>query len=131
MGGAAASSLYNYGSLKGDDNGPNACNTNHGDDIVGCLQLKQKFGSGDEDAGTQILHSMCMSCCCDSPVSSNTQQTARSQHPGGVNMAFADGSTHFITDFVNVTPSAESGGLSVWDRLIGSRDGWAVNASEY
>ena len=32
------------------------------------------------------------------------QQTARSMHAGGVNACFADGSVHWISDYIQVLP---------------------------
>jgi prepilin-type processing-associated H-X9-DG protein len=42
--------------------------------------------------------------------------TASSRHNGGVNLVFADGSTHFVSDSID---------LVVW-RALGSRDGEEV-----
>lgn len=47
--------------------------------------------------------------------------TASSRHPGGVNIACVDGSTHFITDNVDIT---------AWSAL-GSRNGAETVASEF
>jgi prepilin-type N-terminal cleavage/methylation domain-containing protein/prepilin-type processing-associated H-X9-DG protein len=53
---------------------------------------------------------------------SRIMTTANSMHPGGVNVAFADGSVKFIKDSVN---------LAAW-RAIGTRDGQeVVSATDY
>ena len=51
-------------------------------------------------------------------------QTARSYHAGGVNGLMADGSVHFFSDSVGVTP-IQSGSVSVWNAL-GTRAGGEV-----
>jgi hypothetical protein len=46
-------------------------------------------------------------------------------HVGGVFVGMADGSVHWISDFIQVRPSSTSN-PSVWDRLMLSRDGFPV-----
>ena len=52
---------------------------------------------------------------CQTGVSSDTGtfSAARSAHPGGVNVAMADGSVHFVTDSIDI---------NVW-RSVGTRSG--------
>ena len=73
------------------------------------------------------LTAMGMSC---SPTNyPNWQQTARSLHPGGVNTCFADGSVHFISDFIQL--GTGPGNLGVWDKLNLSYDGQPIDAGSY
>ena len=58
-------------------------------------------------------------------------------HPGGVNVCFADGSVHFISDFIQLgnntsgvfPPTAAM--LGVWDKLNLSCDGLPIDTSSY
>lgn len=54
-------------------------------------------------------------------------------HEGGVNTCFADGSIHWISDFINVAGNynANPPVYSVWDRLILSADGQPVPGNAY
>jgi prepilin-type processing-associated H-X9-DG protein/prepilin-type N-terminal cleavage/methylation domain-containing protein len=56
---------------------------------------------------------------CQGLTASNVVQSARSYHPGGANFAFADGSTRFISDNVNVATyqalGTRAGGEAVSD----------------
>jgi prepilin-type N-terminal cleavage/methylation domain-containing protein/prepilin-type processing-associated H-X9-DG protein len=59
----------------------------------------------------------------------------RSQHPGGVNFLFGDGSVHFIKDSINVVagvnPATNTLGLGVY-RALGTRgNGEIVDSSSY
>ena len=60
----------------------------------------------------------------------NIQQTARSLHPGGVFACLADGSVHWISDFIQAKPSSAAN-LSVWDRLNASADGQPISAEAF
>jgi hypothetical protein len=59
----------------------------------------------------------------------NVQQTARSMHPCGVNVCLCDGSVRFISDFIELGTSATN--LGVWDKLILSNDGQAIDQSKF
>jgi type II secretory pathway pseudopilin PulG len=114
MGCAGASGLFWHG-FEGDDNGPNffAPGSPDDDDIKGCNLLPK----------TQQVQNR-MTCCDGCP---SWQQTMRSLHQGGVYTVFADGSVHFISDFINT--SGEWGGTpAVWDYLIASGDGNVLSA---
>ena len=100
------------------DGGPN-CSQPQADNTMNCSQFTAALGSG-------ALMEEGMSCW----DSDNNQQTARSMHPGGVNTCFADGSIHWISDFIQVSPSSVRN-LSVWDRLMASADGMPIDASSY
>lgn len=52
-------------------------------------------------------------CCDGGPSASSGKYTARSLHPGGVNLVLADGSGRFVSDAID---------LKVW-RALGTRDG--------
>jgi hypothetical protein len=59
----------------------------------------------------------------------NNQATTRSAHFGGVNLGMADGSAHFVSNDIDVTPPNAPPILvktrrwgSTWDRLIASAD---------
>jgi prepilin-type N-terminal cleavage/methylation domain-containing protein len=115
MGGAAASCLARFGS-GGDDNGPNFCGL-YADDVLG----------GDKfmyDPAEVQMECMTMGSYC------SWQQTVRSMHPDGVNIAMADASVHFVSNYIET--SGEWGDpdrtlWAVWDRLILSADGLPVD----
>jgi len=118
MGGAGSSIVAWYGS-NGDDNGPNCCVWDAGgDDIRG----SDSFRGTDSDQD-------CMTAC-ECP---DWQATFRSLHPNGVNVAMADASVHFFSDYIQTSGKWGDGGLTlwaVWDRLICSRDGREVDAKK-
>ncbi len=120
MSGACPSALWAHGFIS-DANGPNS-NLPQADDMLSCQDLWNEFGND----GTKVAAEG-MSCAPGNK--SNWQQTARSMHSGGVNVAFADGSVHFISDFVD--HSGDINNLSVWDRLNASCDGQPVSAASY
>lgn len=114
MGTAGASALVwcGYG---GDANGPNPCNDNS-DDIENGNQLNYAN-----------LKKECMTVWRPCP---SYQAAPRSRHAsGGVVVAFADGSVHFISNYIDVGSGPWSGCCSVWDRLILSNDGLPVDSS--
>jgi prepilin-type N-terminal cleavage/methylation domain-containing protein len=119
LGNAGASSMWAHGGSFGDDYGPN-CLEVRADDIPNCQQIQEGFG------GEEALAAKGMGCCrLYSFVTSVGQGTARSMHPGGVFVSMADGSVRWITDMIQVLPSA-AGAFSVWDRLMLSADGQPV-----
>ena len=114
--GASLLAWHGYG---GNDNGPNACNE-AADDFVECLEVQ--FSVGIPKTITE-----CMTCWPGGVNGGiNQQQTARSKHPGGVLIALADGSVHFIDNTIN-TGGPWAPCCSVWDRLIASQDGLPVD----
>ena len=119
MSGACPSSLWAHG-YGGDDNGPN-CTQPRADDVTACTDIESAVG------GQQALVAMNMACSDGNWP--NWQQTARSFHAGGVNMAFCDGSVHFISDLVELGTSSTS--LGVWDELNLSNDGFAIDNAKY
>jgi prepilin-type processing-associated H-X9-DG protein len=75
-----------------------------------------------------------MGMACDKSSSANRQQTARSLHTSGANVCFADGSVHFISDFVELGSDSASDNppnLGVWDKLNLSCDGQPLDASKF
>jgi prepilin-type N-terminal cleavage/methylation domain-containing protein len=115
MGGAGSSMVAMYGA-GGDDNGPNAC-MQAADDIWGGTS----FQYDDAEMNRECM-SMCTTCL-------NYQATTRSLHPGGVNIALADASIHFISNYIETENAAwdQRTLWAVWDRLILSADGLAVD----
>lgn len=120
LSGACPSGLAWYGGVSGDAYGPN-CPVFSGDDMRNCSQLRAAFGDGSfwQDQGNFLAKAGMPCSGVDAP---DWQQTARSLHQNGVFVCFADGSVHWISDFVNVLPSSAAA-LSVWDRLVAAADG--------
>jgi prepilin-type N-terminal cleavage/methylation domain-containing protein len=119
MGCAGASAIYQQGA-GGDANGPNACNDSS-DDLKDCGYLK------GTSPGNATLLDRCMGC---HAASSNNQATTRSVHQGGVFVTFADGSVHFISDFIQLGTNVGDD-MAVWDRLNAARDGLVISAEAY
>ncbi len=127
MSGACASALWAHGSW-GDDNGPNG-NQPAADDVIACTDIQNALGGSN---GVAVLQKMRMAC--SSGNWPNWQQTARSMHAGGVNIALADGSVRWINDYIDISSgniSASPPTFSVWDRLNLSKDGQPLNGSMY
>jgi prepilin-type N-terminal cleavage/methylation domain-containing protein/prepilin-type processing-associated H-X9-DG protein len=125
----SSSALWAEGSV-GNDNGPNST-LSGGDTIPSCTPVQSALG------GAAKLNSIGMACS----TGNLTQQTARSMHPGGVNVCFADGSVHFIPDSIElgqsnqgaaVIPSSPtSAKLGVWDKLLLSNDGFPIPGTAF
>ena len=120
MGGPGSSALWAHGGIYGDDYGPN-CPQDYSDDVMDCNLIQVAFG----DAAS--LAAAGMGCYANS---GNAEQTARSMHSGGVNAGFADGSVHWISDFIDAYPSSH-GALSTWDRLMASADGLPLVGGDF
>jgi prepilin-type N-terminal cleavage/methylation domain-containing protein/prepilin-type processing-associated H-X9-DG protein len=120
-----SSALWAHGGILGDDYGPNSAVVSS-DDVVACSDIRAAFNApSDTDSGL-VTEGM----PCYQGVMTNIQQTARSMHVGGVNTCFADGSVHWISDYIQAYPSSPTS-LSVWDRLMCSADGMPVSGGEY
>jgi prepilin-type N-terminal cleavage/methylation domain-containing protein len=119
-----ASALWGHGGLMGDGNGPNATGIG-GDNLPGCNTIFASFGCSAWN-NCPALAKEGMTCY---PAQHN-QQSARSMHTGGVFVALADGSVHFISNFIDIDGDLNSD-PSVWDRLNTAADGYALDASSY
>lgn len=113
LGAAGSSSLWAHGGISGDDYGPN-CSEPYADDTFNCDQMTRASG------GVEALVRLNMGCC-EHPPGEAGQGTSRSMHRGGIFAAMADGSVHWIDDYIDVLPSSPEL-LSVWDRLMLSGD---------
>jgi len=114
-----SSSLWWHGGIDGDAYGPN-CKEPLADDVLTCAEVRAEAGSA------RVNQEM---PCYPAPVFS-VQQAARSTHMSGVYVCMADGSMRWISDFVQSRPSTAAN-LSVWDRLMVSRDGQVLSATDY
>ena len=101
-------------------NGPND-RSDESDDILGCLEILAELGSG----GRRVMIDEGMTCRLNR--SKFGQAGARSQHVGGIYVAFADGSIHFIEDSIETSARC----CSAWDKLILSADSEVQDASEF
>jgi prepilin-type processing-associated H-X9-DG protein len=106
----------------GDDNGPNCCDP-YADNIWGLSAIQN---AGNVDAVT----AECMAGPAGGSLDRTSDEaTQRSLHPRGVNVVMADGSVHFISDFIETT-GAWGGIGAVWDWLITSADGRVVDGKK-
>jgi prepilin-type N-terminal cleavage/methylation domain-containing protein len=119
LSGACPSGLAEYGGVSGDGYGPN-CPVFSSDDMRNCSQLRAALGDNSfwQNKGNFLAKEGMPCSGVDAP---DSQHTARSLHQNGVFVCFADGSVHWISDFVNVLPSSVAA-LSVWDRLVAAAD---------
>lgn len=129
LGGAGPSAVAGCGFIGGSDKGPNACKDTDSDLVEHCTSTLTK----------DQMKKIKMGCTTGS---GNLRATFRSQHTGGVNVVFADGSVHWIADAIdtnstNVTESASglssinnATSLSLWDRLMLSSDGKSVSLKD-
>jgi hypothetical protein len=119
LGGPSSSSLWAHGT----DNaiGPNAC-LEGSDSISGCARIER-------DVGKETTLAECMAC----DDIGNVQGGVRSMHVGGAFVGFADGSVHFISDFIDKGTQWEPDPAEyrTWQRLNASGDGQVVDAAEY
>ncbi len=115
--GQISSSITWAHGVNGDDYGPNNSRA-RSDDILGCAKLHDAVGSE-----TLINENM----PCVSYLDNNTNATARSQHHGGVNVLFLDGTARFISEQIDPglwhvihsrdTPKAVFEGMPIEKRL--------------
>ncbi|HKD35590.1 MAG TPA: DUF1559 domain-containing protein [Pirellulales bacterium] len=129
----SSTALWCHGYIQ-DDDGPN-CPNPAADDMRTCSDVQNAFGgSGGGSKGEKALIRLGMPCW--SGNNPDTQQTARSMHPAGVNMCLCDGSVHFISDFIDLGTNALNGGvapkcLGVWDKLNLSNDGLQLSKNAF
>jgi len=115
--GLPGSSMLMMHGYAGDASGPNPCNV-ESDDIEGCGSLM----SGDP--GAAALQSECMTCW---QTSNSYQAATRSRHPGGVMVATADASVHFVSNSVD---KGNGSTFAVWDRFCTANDGIAIDMTK-
>ncbi len=99
-------------------NGPN-CMLWNGDDTPTCNNIG--FDS------TEMLR---LKMPCQGHVAYHNQQAARSMHSGGVHTCFADGSTHWISENIQLSKDGTYQGC-VWDCLNLSSDGRSFSQDSY
>lgn len=105
-----------------DVNAINACEGGE-DDVLGASNIISEIGEG-------TLRAECMYPFAGG-FDFSAQSTVRGVHVGGVNVAMADGSVHFISDFID---AGEQGSgvdcreapMGVWQRINSSHDGFTV-----
>jgi len=127
MGMAGASSVWAHST--DDCIGPNSCLPG-ADNIYGNSTVLNQVGEG-------TLRQECMHS--GGGGSGSNQAAPRSQHPGGVNVAFADGSATFITENIETHKGEyniaydRDGYLDfgVWEKIMSSSDGGVFNRNEF
>lgn len=106
--------------------GPNSAHP-LGDDVLNCTELVATRNSTGSSEGADAPP---VDPPCHPRNAPGWIQMARSMHEGGVSVCMADGSVRWISDFIQVDPSTD-GALSVWDRLIVSKDGLILDNADY
>jgi hypothetical protein len=107
--GHAGTSLIAWYGARGDANGPNVC-TDFADDVQTRLQCRT--------ADRLYLRQICMPC---DGYGAFDQATTRSQHVGGVLMAYCDGRIDFVDNNIETTGSYGPC-CTIWDHMILSGD---------
>jgi len=127
MNGAGPSAMFAHGYL-GDARGPNSGHLSS-DDTAGCGDIERLLGGGNQGQGEQRLREIGMGCYSGTSSWPNRQASPRSSHTNGIQVCFADGSVHYVGDYIEVSPTASY--KSVWDRLNLSQDGEPVSHNQY
>ena len=128
MGMAGASSVWGHST--DDCIGPNSCIAG-ADNILGSNRAVAEIGES-------TLLQNCMGV--SSGGSTSFQAAPRSQHVGGINIAFADGSVAFITENIETHHGAGENiaydpvgfrDFGAWEKIMCSSDGGTFNRSEF
>ncbi len=94
--------------------------------MANCSQLRTAYGEAASSDQSKFfaLSTMGMPCSYNSMGNSNgnTQATVRSMHRSGAYVCMADGSTHWLSDFIN---------LQVFTYLFASGDGQVISANQW
>ena len=125
LGSCGASMMWGHGSA--DDHGPNNPDV-YADDMQECDEIHAAI---NEDQ----LAEMNMGC---DEAGVNVQASARSLHPGGVNICMCDGSVHYISDNINcsttwhftITKEVASE-FGVWEELMAAGDGVLIDGAAW
>jgi prepilin-type N-terminal cleavage/methylation domain-containing protein/prepilin-type processing-associated H-X9-DG protein len=124
MGMAGASSVWAYST--DDAVGPNSCN-DYADNILGSAKA-------NAEVGHSFLVQNCMGTA-ETGGSGSFQASPRSQHPGGIIVAFADGSASFTSDNIETHHKTDDWNLAwdyktpgfvyfgAWEKIMCSSDG--------
>ena len=124
-----ASSLWGHG--WGSDLGPNSCQ-DASDDLLDCTTIQTSAG------GVDATRKACMTCASGG----SYQATTRSRHAGGVNIALADGSVRFLSNYIEkgtdmwgwvsapTTPNLSTQ-FVCYQRLFASQDGQVVDGKKF
>jgi hypothetical protein len=125
MNGAGPSAMFAHGYL-GDASGPNS-GVLDSDDIAGCGDIVTLMG------GQVRLREIGMSCFKNISTWPNRQASPRSSHLNGIFVAMADGSIHYVGDYIETDGSVGSDTIyfSVWDRLNLSADDQVVTQESF
>lgn len=107
--GASGTMRHGIAASREDDYGPNNQDVDS-DDIVGCTAMTLALGNGNQTQGQAVLAKLRMPCLFRTNTTGerNWEETSRSMHPAGVHVLCADGSAHFVSDFIS---------LDVWHGL--------------
>jgi prepilin-type processing-associated H-X9-DG protein len=123
------SALWGHGSALLDGGGPNAAD-NGTDDCATCDTILATAGCTDWTNCPELIK---QKMTCYPGFVWNNQQRVNSLHINGAQVCFADGSVHWISDFIDSKGNFNSNppAPSVWDKLNLSRDGQPISSDSY
>lgn len=120
--------MWGHGSS--DDHGPNNP-SDAADDTQDCGEMQTKVSA-------EYLAQQNMGC---DAAGANVQASARSLHPGGVNICMCDGSVHFISDDINCSttwhftitspPGRVASEFGVWEELMSAGDNLWIDGNAW